>query len=92
MTLTVASVVAHSENQVAAEVDGEIVLMSIDQGKYFNLGEMGSQVWRQLDRPRAVSELCDELQGVFEVDRAICERDVLLFLEKLLERGLLATA
>lgn len=92
MTLTMASVVAHGENQVAADVDGEVVLMSIDQGKYFNLGEMGSHIWRLIEQPMAAATVCDRLQEEFEVDRPTCERDVLQFLEKLQARNMLAVA
>ena len=93
--LTMDSVVSLGENQVAADVDGQIVVLSVAHGKYVNLGETGSHIWRLIERtaqdqPPSVKVLCDRLQADFEVDRQTCEREVLQFLEKLLARDMLA--
>ncbi len=74
------TVVSHSADLVSCELDGEVVLMSIESGAYFRIDEIGSRIWSLLEEPRRVRELCDQLMLEFEVDREQCERDVLTFL------------
>lgn len=88
MGLQLDSVVARSEGQVGAEVDGVVVLLSVEMGSYFNLTPMGGHIWRLLEQPQPVGAICDALRERFEVDQPTCEREVLAFLEKLLARQL----
>jgi hypothetical protein len=44
-----ATIVSRSPSVLTAEVDGEIVIMSIEQGRYFGLNDIGSDYqkkWR----------------------------------------------
>ena len=75
---------------IATEVDGEMVLMSIEDGKYFGLDPIGSEIWRRLEEPRSADALAAELKDHFDGDPATIERETLAFLEKLVETGLIA--
>ncbi|MES2441562.1 MAG: PqqD family peptide modification chaperone [Pseudomonadota bacterium] len=77
---------------IATEVDGEIVLISIEDGKYFGLDAIGSEIWRRLEEPRSVEALTAELQDHFDGDPETIERETLDFLDKLSEQKLLAAA
>jgi len=83
------NVVARSEELVSSDLDGETVLMSVQNGKYYGLDEIGSRIWSLIEQPRFVSELCDILLGEFDVEREQCERDVSAFLNKLAEDDLM---
>jgi hypothetical protein len=74
---------------VDAEVDGTIVMMSLRQGKYYGLDGVGSRIWQLIASPRKVSELCEALGTEFDVEPAVCERDVIEFLEELAREGLI---
>lgn len=87
--LTLDSLITHHSDHVHTEVDGEVLMMHIMTGDYFNLDEVGSFIWRQLSQPMTVSGLCDAIQSCYDVDRPTCERDALLFVEDLLMDGLL---
>jgi hypothetical protein len=89
MSIEISSVVRQSEEQVAAEVDGEVVMMSIEQGNYYGIDEVGSRVWALIEQPTAVGAICDALEAEFDVERATCEADVLKFIEELAEQGLI---
>lgn len=71
------------EDQVWTELGDEVVMMSLERGSYYNLDELGSQIWKRIEQPVEVRALCEELMEAFQVDRAQCERDVLAFLEEL---------
>ena len=77
------SLVVRSEDVLTSEVDGEVVMMSIEQGTYSGLDGIGSEIWRLLDRPLRVSEICDRMTARYDVERDVCERDVLAFLNDL---------
>jgi hypothetical protein len=87
--LTLAHVIAQGDGQVSTVVDGKAVLMSVENGKYYNMEEIGTRIWTLLETPTAVAAECDQMVHEFEVERAVCEADVLALLTKLLENDLI---
>jgi hypothetical protein len=83
------TVVAQIEELVSSDLDGETVMMSVKNGKYYGMDAIGSRIWALIKQPRSVSELCDILLTEFNVDRERCEKDVLIFLNKLAEDNLI---
>lgn len=82
-TITIKSVVARSDDLLASEVDGDVVMMSVKQGTYSGLDSVGTEIWKMLERPMRVSDLCAGLMERYAVDQESCERDVLAFLNDL---------
>jgi hypothetical protein len=72
-----------------ADMDGEVVMMNIEQGRYFGLNQTGTRIWALLAEAVVISDLCDQLTAEFSVDPKQCEQEVVAFLENLLTRGLL---
>ena len=77
------TVVSRNEEPVAVDVDGTVVMMSVDQGMYFALEGVGSRIWALLEQPRSVSEVCETLTEEFEIDAEACRREVVGFLDEL---------
>jgi hypothetical protein len=77
------TVVARSDEPVAVEVDGTVVMMSIDQGMYFGLEGTGPRIWALLEQPRSVAQLCGALMDEFDIDADACRQEVIGFLEEL---------
>ena len=77
------SIVARGEDLLVSEVDGDVVMMSVEQGVYSGLNTIGSAIWRLLEHPKCVSDLCDRLMERYDVDRHRCEQDVIGFLNDL---------
>jgi hypothetical protein len=71
------------------DMDGELVMMNIEQGRYFGLNQTGTRIWTLLAQPVVISDLCDKLMAEFNVPQKQCEQEVLVYLENLLTRGLL---
>lgn len=88
-TITIKNIVAQATDLVMSEVDDEIMLMSVDSGKYYGMDEIGSRIWQLIRQPIAISSLCDLLAEEFEVDDLTCQRDVLTFLNELSGEGLI---
>lgn len=89
--ITSSSVVVQNEGYVASNMDGEKVMMSIKNSKYYNLGEIGGAIWDAAVRPVTVSEIIARLLSEYDVSREQCERQVIAFLENLQKEGLIQT-
>jgi Coenzyme PQQ synthesis protein D (PqqD) len=92
MTLPVSlnSLVQWSDDQIAATVDREIVILSVERGSYYGLDDVGSEIWQQMASPVRVDTLCEALAAKYDADRATIERDVLALLDKLTAEGLIS--
>lgn len=87
--IALTSTVTQSEDQVSTELDGETVLMSIEQGNYYGMDKILSRIWALIEKPIAVSALCDQLMKEYDVERDACEKDVLNVLNELAKEDLL---
>jgi len=81
--------VARSGEMIASEVDGEVVMLGVEDGKYYGMDDIGSRIWTLLDKPRKVSELCALLEAQYDVSAAQCAEDVLTFLNELQSRKII---
>lgn len=74
---------ARRDEIVAAPVENELVMMSIERDAYFGLDELGSRVWTLLESPASIGEICDQLMAEYEVDASECRTVVAGLLEEL---------
>ena len=89
--LSSSSVVVRRDGLVQAEIDGEVVTMSIEHGTCYGLNQVGSRIWNLLEKPTRIDVLCETLLSEYRVDPDVCERQVLDLLEELRTEGLIAT-
>jgi len=87
--ITTETVISQIEEIVDSDIDGETVMMSIENGEYYGLDDIGSRIWELIEHPVKVSDLIDTLLERFDVDRETCEIDVLKFLNELNEDRIL---
>ena len=81
--------VVRVEGLCSGELDGEVVLMSLDQGRYYGMDRIGTRIWQLLETPFVVSDLCDQLRKEYDANPEECERDVMAFLDQLSKANLL---
>ena len=62
--------------------------MSVERGRCYGLGETGSSVWRRLESPIRVDDLCRELMLEYNADAGVLTHDVIALLEQLHHEGL----
>lgn len=82
--------VRRADGLLTADIDGELLMMSVEQGRYFNLNSVGSRIWELLATPMAVDGLVDALTAEYDVTSTEARQEVERFLGALRERGLLA--
>ena len=87
-----------SENIVAREIEGEIVIIPLTSGvgdmedELYTLNETGKAVWAGLDGKRNLKALSEELSGKFDAPRETIEQDVTGLVEELLKRKMVVRA
>jgi hypothetical protein len=80
--------IVQTQDIVAASVDDEMMMMNLETNNYYGMGQVGSHIWELLKQPLTIVELCTTLQERFAVDSETCQRDVLRFVEQLVDEKL----
>jgi hypothetical protein len=70
------TLISRSTSVLSAPVRDEIVMMSVESGRYLGLDDIGSDIWRRLETPRTFGELIDGLAADYAADRAVIADDV----------------
>lgn len=73
---------------IGATIDDELVMMSVEHGQYYGLGGVGPRVWELIEQPRTLEQLVEQVLEEFEVEREVCEKDMVEFLEQMEKLGL----
>ncbi len=74
---------------LAQQAEDTLVLLSLDNGSYFSLNEVGAEVWNLCDGNRTLDEVVDVIHERFDAPRAVVERDVHVVVEELASEELL---
>jgi Coenzyme PQQ synthesis protein D (PqqD) len=77
-------------NFTEVDIDGEIVLMRLDNGDLLSLAESAAAVWRLIDGERDRPALVSALEAAFDAGDGNIARDVDDLLGQLKEAGLVA--
>jgi Coenzyme PQQ synthesis protein D (PqqD) len=88
-SLTPANLVVHGAQIGTADVDGEVVALHFERGFCYGLNEVGSRIWKLVETPKRIAEICATLQDEYDVPADVCESEVLALLEKLLAEGVI---
>jgi hypothetical protein len=88
VSVTVDSVLVRDETLAATDLDGRIVVLNVHTDTYASLNAVASDIWTLLSEPRRVGDIFDELSQSHEVDADTLSRDVLPFLQHLIDRRL----
>jgi len=77
-----------STDILASDVDGEVVMMSIEQGKYYGLDHIGAAIWNKLEETTSIASICEDLEKEYRADYKTIENDVRLFVEDLIKNNI----
>ena len=77
-----------SDQPMTSAVADELVMFDAEAGKYYGLNDVATVIWNLLEEPKTVEELCDLLTEEFDVSIEQCRKDVIKFLPKMREKGL----
>ncbi|MFA5319587.1 MAG: PqqD family protein [Candidatus Omnitrophota bacterium] len=89
---------AYSKEIVARDVQGEFVIIPVsaqvdgEDFAIFSLNPTGLAVWKNIDGKRTLAGVIKKAAAEFDADEKKVEKDVLKFVETLLERKMLVEA
>jgi hypothetical protein len=87
-SLTLDDTLVASEDQVSADLSGEVVILGMKEGAYFGVEVVGARIWELLQTPRRLGDVVATLTAEYSVPPDQCAADVLAFVEDLAGRGL----
>jgi hypothetical protein len=87
-TLDESSVIVAADHTTSAQVDGESVILDLDDGIYYGLNSSGSRIWKELQEQKTIEELVEKIAKEYDVDRPECKKDILTLIQKLNENNL----
>lgn len=76
------------------DLAGEKVMVDFEQGKYFCIKGVGNDIWDMLEEQQdadalMIDTILHKLLEEYEVTEEVCEKEVLEFLDKLKQAGIL---
>ncbi len=77
-----------SPELLSVDMDGDLVMMSIESGNYFGVSGIGPFIWERIENPRSLGDLVAEVCGEFAVDAATARADLERFFARLAEHGM----
>ena len=83
------SIVKRNNTIVTSSIDNDIVMISIERGKYYSMESIGSRIWELMNEELTVKDLCDKLCNKYNVDVEQCQSDVLHLLKDLVNENLI---
>lgn len=81
--------IVQGKESIVSDMGGEKVMLSVRNGKYYNLGEIGGKIWDNIEAPVSVDQLIEKIMSEYDVDQNQCKEEVLSFLEILFNEGLI---
>jgi hypothetical protein len=75
---------------ITQQVEGQTILLRIDDGGYYAIDEVGAAVWELCDGVRRLDEVISTLTAEFDAPEATIRADVLEFVQDLRRERLLA--
>ena len=86
--LPLSAVVVAANDVLSSELGPEHVLLNLRDGMYYGLEDVGSDIWKLLQKPISVGEICGALVEARDVDPERCRGDVTKLLGELVDRHL----
>lgn len=91
MTLTPSTQIHLLPSQSSSVLGNETIVLNYELGNYYELNEVGGFIWSLLNEKKEVSvgEIQEKLLDEFDVEPAVCQEELTLFLENLLREKLI---
>ncbi len=87
--VTLSSVVEAKSEPLAAPLAGGLVILQVETDRYYNLNELGTEVWQLIQQPVTVAEIVERVTATHDVDAARCEADILALLQDMAQAQLI---
>ncbi len=83
MELKINSIISQVDSIDSTEIDGEKVMMDIENGKYLALNSVGTRIWDLIESQISISEIVHKLLSEYDIDKETCEIKTIKFITEL---------
>ena len=90
--MKLSQLVVRKESTIAEKGAGDRMLLDLNSGRCYTLGETGGFIWSRLDGLSSLEDIAAALVDLFEVDLETAEADLLEFAESVVEFDLAIVA
>lgn len=80
--------IRRAPSTAAQSLCGECLVLDLKSGIYYTLGEIGGFIWEQLDSQQQLVAIVPKIVDRFEIDVDTAAKDLIEFVEELLENRL----
>ena len=74
---------------VHTEMDGSLMMMSIEAGKYYELNVVSKRIWELIEAPVSLSDIVNQLLTEFEISESECLEEVQKHILELESKGII---
>ena len=95
--IDLSSICVPSEDVVAREIEGDMILVPLVSGigdaddELYSLNGTGKAIWQKLDGKKTLGDVASHLAEDFEGEPAELEADILGFVSEMVRRGMIKT-
>ena len=82
-TLDESSVIVAVDHATSAQVEGESVILDMEEGVYYGLNPTGSRIWEAIQEGRRVEEVVSVILEQYDVEPEKCRKDVVSLIKRL---------
>lgn len=88
-TIAMDKLLIRSTDMLANDIGKETVMMSIEMGKYYGMNKTGSYIWKVLETPMSLTDLCNRIVVDFKISKEQCLDEVKPFIEEMVKENIL---
>lgn len=77
-----------SSETLHSEVGSDIVALNVEQGLCYGMENVTAEVWKLLEEPLTIEQLCDHLSATYDVEPATCAADISSLITTMTAEGL----
>lgn len=81
-----------SSDAIHGDVGGDVVALHIPRGRCYGMEDVTASVWKLLERPATIGEICLALTSEYEIEPEECRSDISELLAQMTREGLVEVA
>lgn len=87
--ISTATLLQRNPDMIAANLDGDLVMMNEKLGRYYGISGVGARAWELLETPASIDDLVDAICQEYEIDTETCQQDIIRFAQDLMKVDLI---
>lgn len=88
-TISSVTLLQRNPDMVAANLDGDLVMMNEKLGRYYGISGVGARAWELLETPASIDDLVHTICQEYEIDSETCQQDIIRFTQDLMKVDLI---